>query len=179
MCSLSSVTESVIFLVEIVENKEMDHDVRSNSDVECGESDPEFQWSLSQGSLTHSIDDILVWVLFSLGIHFHLLHSHLHVIKWERKESSKETSHTFGHNLRLNTIGIITIPILEHFSDLSICAQLTSSQSCGSHDISNGTLPETCNSFFFGHSGSSINKVLIISSLFFWEEPVVLESYHS
>ncbi len=82
MCSLSSVAISVVFLVEIIENKEMDHDVGCNSDVECWESNPEFQWSFSHGSLAHSINDVFIWVLFRLGIQFHLLHPHLHVIKW-------------------------------------------------------------------------------------------------
>jgi len=124
---LRSVSESVIFLVEIVKNEEMNHDVWCNSDVECWESNPEFQWSFSHGSLTHSINDVFVGVRFGLGIHFHLLHPNLHVIKWQRKESSKETSHTFSQNLGLYAVGVISISILEHFRDLGICAQLTSS----------------------------------------------------
>ena len=156
----------------------MNHDMRCNSDVECWESYPEFEWSFSQNSLTHSIDNVFVGVLFGLGIQFHFLHSDLHVIKWKRKESSKETSHTFSQNLGLNTIGIITILIMKHFGDLCICAQLTSCQCSRSHDISNRSFPQTCNSLFPSHSCSSINKVLVISSLFFWQESIILKSHH-
>lgn len=127
MGSLSSMAISGIFLIEIVKNEEVNHDVWCNSNVESGESDPEFQWSFSHSRLCHGIVNILVWVQSSFFVQFHLLHPNLHVIKRQTHGSSKETSHSLSQNLGLDTIWVITISILEHFRDLRICAQLTSS----------------------------------------------------
>ena len=126
MGSLSSMAISGIFLVEIVKNEKMNHDMWGNSNVESGESNPEFQWSFSQSRLSHSINNVLVWIQSSFFVHFHLLHPNLHVIKRQTQESSKETSHALRQNLGLDTIWIIAISVLEHFCDLSICAQLPS-----------------------------------------------------
>ncbi len=60
----------------------MDHDMRSNSDVECGETNPELGESFTSSGDAHSVDQILVWILAGLGVHDHLLHSYLHVVEW-------------------------------------------------------------------------------------------------
>ena len=83
-----------------------------DSDVESWEAYPQLGWAFSYGSLHHSVDNILVWVLTCFGVLFHLLHSNFHIIKWQRQKGSEESGHSFRENLCLNTIWVEAIIIL-------------------------------------------------------------------
>ena len=84
VCSSFSMTTILLkFLIEVVQNKEVNHDVWRNSDVEGWESYPKLGWAFSGSGFHHGVDNILVWVFACFGIGLHLLHSNFHIIKWQ------------------------------------------------------------------------------------------------
>lgn len=58
-----------------------DTDVRSNSEIKSGESNPKFSDSFVYNCFAHSIKNILVREL-SIGVRFHLLYLCLGIIEW-------------------------------------------------------------------------------------------------
>lgn len=100
------------FLIEIVQNKEVNHDMWGDSDVEGWEAHPQLGWAFSCGGFSHGVDDILVWVFACFGVGFHLLHSNFHIIKWQRQEGGEKSGHSFRQNFCLNTVWVESIIIL-------------------------------------------------------------------
>ena len=66
-----------------------DADMRSNSEVKGGESDPQLANSLVNNSLFHCVEDVFIWEL-SVGVFLHFLDFSFCVIKGQADKRREE-----------------------------------------------------------------------------------------
>lgn len=159
---------------QVVLDQQSNHSVRSDSEVESGETDPELEDSFSLDGLHGAVQESRVREL-SIGTSLHLLELGLKVIRGETHDGSDDTSD--GGGSQSGGEGVLgSGDFVESVLDLIIGGEGSDVDGDSSDDGGGRSSPESEDTLFSDNSCEGIEEVLVVSSLSRGEMAIRLES---